>query len=328
MDKVILQPSGSADAKQHFGDTIASPVPLSRLEQYFDGATIAKLRTLYPSGATPVWGVVPGDAGRNIKKWERVDVGDVVLFAGGGRIFASAVVTAKARSLAAATELWGTDANGSTWEFMYFLDEVTRQDIPYRQFNAAAGYAENMVVQGFVVVSEERSAKILKAFNLLSSTHLPPVTVEAFDASVRTVDSEVLDANRITAMRTEQTFLRRVLFGGNVSAECCICGESFPVEFLVASHIKKRCFCSDEEKRDATNIVAPMCSFGCDDLFERGYVGVVDGVITQLKPAPNSPPVRRKVSIITGRRCSRWGDGTRGYFRWHARHHVPVKSVP
>ena len=57
---------------------------------------------------------------------------------------------------------------------------------------------------------------------------------------------------------------------------------------LVAAHIKKRAACSLEEKKDYKSIVMPMCSFGCDYLYERGYIAVSDGKIIDLKKKANN----------------------------------------
>ena len=44
------------------------------------------------------------------------------------------------------------------------------------------------------------------------------------------------------------------------------------------SHIKKRRHCTNEEQVNR-NVVMPMCKFGCDELFERGYIYVEEGEI-------------------------------------------------
>jgi hypothetical protein len=83
------------------------------------------------------------------------------------------------------------------------------------------------------------------------------------------------DLDRIAqvAQRIEQNYLRQVLFPDQ-TATCDLCGRAFTVEFLVAAHIKKRSACSEDERRDALNVVMAACKFGCDELYERGYVTV------------------------------------------------------
>jgi hypothetical protein len=45
----------------------------------------------------------------------------------------------------------------------------------------------------------------------------------------------------------------------------------FPVDLLVAAHIKRRSLCSETERRDLHNVAMLACKFGCDALFEEGY---------------------------------------------------------
>lgn len=66
--------------------------------------------------------------------------------------------------------------------------------------------------------------------------------------------------------RTEQRYWRPLLFGHQETWECAICAERFPVELLVAGHIKRRASCPDPEKLDKANVM-PICKFGCDALF-------------------------------------------------------------
>lgn len=48
---------------------------------------------------------------------------------------------------------------------------------------------------------------------------------------------------------------------------------------LVAAHVNRRADCSNAEKLDAKANVVPTCKFGGDDLFERGYIAVVNGTV-------------------------------------------------
>ena len=93
---------------------------------------------IYGSKPIHVWGVVPGNNDINIGKWGKIKPGDVTLFAGNNKIFASAVVTLKSHNKELALELWGTDNQGETWEYIYFLDEVKELNIPYSIFKERA----------------------------------------------------------------------------------------------------------------------------------------------------------------------------------------------
>jgi hypothetical protein len=136
MTQVILQPAG-----KHYDDTIKPPVPMERLARFLDAADLTRLHHIYSSRPVPTWGVTPGARGANRRKWQRITPGAVVLMARAGHLIASATVTHTTHNRALATELWGTDQDGETWEYLYFLDDVRDQAIPYAELNRAAGYA-------------------------------------------------------------------------------------------------------------------------------------------------------------------------------------------
>lgn len=121
--------------------------------------------------------------------------------------------------------------------------------------------------------------------------------------------------------RTEQTMLRRYVLGGRDSGACCLCGQVFPIAFLVAAHIKPRSRCERAEKDDRLNVVA-MCRFGCDEMFERGYVYVSDEKICldEGKMTDVTAVVRAYGRFLSHRVCSHW-KRSRAFFDWHASHH-------
>ncbi|GAB3564520.1 HNH endonuclease [Arthrobacter alkaliphilus] len=121
------------------------------------------------------------------------------------------------------------------------------------------------------------------------------------------------------AIRTEQRFLRnqQLLLRGS---SCSICGHSFPEQLLVAAHIKPRKDCSEKERMDTRNVSMLACLFGCDALFELGYI-VVDesGLIQACKPA--SKQVSARIEGLAGRKCRAHDERSRGYFAWHRQAH-------
>jgi hypothetical protein len=90
---------------------------------------------------------------------------------------------------------------------------------------------------------------------------------------------------------------------------------------LWCSHIKKRSKCNDDEKRDY-NVVLPMCRFGCDELFEKGYIGVNDsGVIIKIKLTTNVN-VNNYISSLVGKNCKGFSTKNKKYFKWHREFHA------
>ena len=135
-----------------------------------------------------------------------------------------------------------------------------------------------------------------------------------------------LDAKYTALRRTEQSYLRFKLFGNNKYADCCICGERYPVEFLVTAHIKKRSLCDEAEKRDFGNIVASMCKFGCDDLYEKGYISVVDGLVVSNGGEVYSDSLNNYVNKITNKECVAFNADSKKYFDFQRLESNPRQS--
>lgn len=146
-----------------------------------------------------------------------------------------------------------------------------------------------------------------------AKTHAPPPNTDP--EYLNELDS--LDASRQSLARREQDFLRKRLLGGRNKGKCGICGITYPIALLVAAHIKKRSKCTDSEKRDMANVV-PMCKFGCDDLFERGYFTVQKGRTAANPAMPSIDGVRCYIDRLKGRKCSCWNQKNEPYFRSHA----------
>lgn len=158
MQQIILQPAGNQGGRDHYADTVASPVPLERITPHVDATTTSKLREAFPGGAAAVWGVTPGGGDVNAGKWQRIAPGDIALFLKKGRADAMATVKFTTHSRSLARELWGTGDDGETWEYVYFLDEVRPVDVPYDELNKLLGYETANRFQGFNVVRPDQSA--------------------------------------------------------------------------------------------------------------------------------------------------------------------------
>ena len=95
MSKIFLQPAASRIAREHYLNTIEQPVPIQRVGEFVSIEALNELEKLYPNGKLHVWGMVPGKTESNFKKWERINIGDICLFSGGGKYFSSGTVKYK-----------------------------------------------------------------------------------------------------------------------------------------------------------------------------------------------------------------------------------------
>ena len=111
----------------------------------------------------------------------------------------------------------------------------------------------------------------LNSFFTSSEMRVPDA--EKFEKAVSELSGE-LDKKVEGYRRTEQSYARARLLQGVAEPKCLLCNRAIDKSFLIAAHIKRRADCSDSERRDVDNNLMLACCFGCDDLFEHGYIGV------------------------------------------------------
>ena len=318
MSQIVLQPSGSREAVEHYGNTITQPVKLSEVKSKLDPKITKFLYSIFPNGQVPMWGVTPGGSGANVTKWERVEPGAVVLFAGGSKIFGSGVVVTKFHSRALAKHLWGTDEeSGMTWEYMYALTDIHTLNISYKEFNRAVGYKPKNVIRGINVLDEEKSQAFLDSFDLNPKrVEFPPNPLDIERAAKKLDELDELDKKYEAARRVEQAALRDHLLQGRSKGKCFFCGREFLSGFLHAAHVKKRAECTNKEKRDLRNIGMLNCVFGCDQLYERGYISVdASGQVVKSRKLTNETEKRYMESVVTS--TVTVPAGQKQYFAWH-----------
>jgi hypothetical protein len=316
--RIALQPSANKGSRKHYADTIKNLVPTKLIKSYAPTEVQGVIDDAFPEGEAAVWGVTPGKDGGNFKKWSSLGTGDLVLFAKNKKLFAKGTVVAKFRNEELAEQLWGRDDQGMTWEYLYLLTDISEINIDQTEMNAALGYQPNNIVQGFTVLPPEKSNLLDLALELAGNVVPPEVSEAEFRDAVAPFDpNTALDRDVNSKSRKEQAYLRRILLGQRRKANCAICGQEFAVEFLRTAHIKARSHCTQDERLDAKNIVLPMCAFGCDELYERGHIGVENGKIIGLKPMTTDDRAKAYVNGIIGRDVGMWRDEREPYFKWH-----------
>jgi predicted restriction endonuclease len=104
-----------------------------------------------------------------------------------------------------------------------------------------------------------------------------------------------------------------------LSGECRLCGRAYPKAFLVAAHKKKRAKCTDSEKRDIKNVMMLCCLFGCDALYESGFISVNPmGSIVRSSALPSGPVLEYALAVVKAQ--IEVNPAEQEYFAWHASH--------
>jgi len=124
------------------------------------------------------------------------------------------------------------------------------------------------------------------------------------------------DAATMTLRRLEQHQLRAILLDGQESGQCRMCGTTLPASLLVASHVKPRRLCSEEERLHP-HVATLMCLLGCDALFERGYLRVRnDGVVYKLNVS-GTPDLADYLRRFMGRTIEFRSHEEQAFFQFH-----------
>ncbi|MEU3514616.1 hypothetical protein ABZ770_04890 [Streptomyces sp. NPDC006654] len=327
--RIVMQPArrSEKDVDQHYQDTIVQPVVFDDHADVLDTATIDQLKQLFPDGQAQMWGVVPGKKNVNVSRISKMRPGDWVFFSGDKRIYFGGTIALMWRNKQLATRLWGTDHAGSTWEYMYALSGTRGFDIPVEEIRTLLGWNPNRNIMGITVLSDEESDALQTLLTLDAATAaLEPVDTAEEEAAVAAFDGE-LERTAQRAQRGEQAALKKRLLKGS-TGQCALCGRTLPGTFLIAAHIKKRAMCSDDEKRDLANIAMLACTFGCDAVYEHGYVTIADdGTIQVSSLVAEIPEVAAYIQEkLAGRTVTWWTPSREPYYQWHRTH--TFKIVP
>ncbi len=159
--------SGGQATPQHYFDTIKNKRTVDEASQFLSTEEATKLKEKMHGQPFSVWGAVPGD--RNIPTWESMNEGDYLLIYRGGKIILASEVAIKVRNPQLARHYWDEDANGKTWELMFFLYNDVEVDIPMNKINKYFNYAENYHPQGFMAIDQNKVNVVLSHYGDLLS---------------------------------------------------------------------------------------------------------------------------------------------------------------
>lgn len=139
---------------------------------------------------------------------------------------------------------------------------------------------------------------------------------EKYRRRLAEVGSSGTDQDQEIQARREHHILTEWLFEGKEQENCAICGELFSVKSLNTAHKKRRADCSTNERLDPY-IVMPLCNYGCDYIYEKGFIWIDDGK-TKVNPTANLLTARENDYILSLENKpvnERWLKGNKTYFR-------------
>ena len=159
--------ASNTEAYQHYINTIEEGFTLDSIKQFLILEEFNKLKVLYGDRKLKAWGAVPGS--QNIRNWQKMSYDDRVLIYRRKVFEYYASVTFKIHSQKLATHLWKTNFKGETWEYIYFLDNVTDITLPLEDYNRLVGNLPNFIPMGFSSLGDKKIDAITKEYGSVDS---------------------------------------------------------------------------------------------------------------------------------------------------------------
>jgi AAA domain (dynein-related subfamily)/EVE domain len=161
--QIFVITASNDEARRHVELSIANPVDPALPANHFDELTLGPLRVRSEDGQIYAWGALPGK--KNLQNWSAMKPGDFVfLYQGGVYTYWSRIIS-KHRNAPFAKALWGTTAEGQTWELMYFLEK------PVKVHCVARTLTDYLPAQymGFTPITANRVERIITEYGSMES---------------------------------------------------------------------------------------------------------------------------------------------------------------
>ncbi|SMC23755.1 AAA domain (dynein-related subfamily) [Desulfacinum hydrothermale DSM 13146] len=161
--QLFIFTAGNPEARKHLEDTIENHINLERIIGFFGPEEQEELRNIDRKHHLYAWGAVPGP--NNERLWGEIKPEDYMLCVYNKTYQYVAEVLKKTRNEKCARELWGSDADGKTWELMYFLSKPRKIQIPVQNLSRYL----NRSYRGFTKISQDKVQNIIKEFGDLKN---------------------------------------------------------------------------------------------------------------------------------------------------------------
>jgi len=315
--RVHIHPCGDSQSGSHYDATIKHPVPMERMRPFLTDEQAREVSALRLD-AISTYGVTAGKNLQNRKQWEDMRPGDIVLLYRQKKVFETGVVLYTFENPELAIELWQTTENGDTWQCMYLIGHLQPADIDVVTLSSILGYKPTWIAQRYQRFNAVQSQEIVDYLDISDGyVSRSPIDHHTIVTKLNAIEGDPSISASVKGRR-EQNLLRDYLFSGKDTEACAICNKEYPVTLLVAAHIKMRRNCTAEERKNP-HVVMPACKFGCDELYEKGYIFVEQGVVRQNPKTSTTPSVEAYATALEGQLCSAWNAETEAFFGHHRR---------
>jgi hypothetical protein len=157
MNKIFIAPQSGEQTTSKYTKTENGGYRVSDLEQILSSGDYYNLES---HSEVFFWGNKPNSK----SKWEKIEIGDFILFYSKRKIVAYSKIVYKSQNPKLAEEIWGwtKTENGEKvlWEYLYFFEKPINVEIPFKELLEFAGYSEKYVIQGFTSYSQKGTERI------------------------------------------------------------------------------------------------------------------------------------------------------------------------
>jgi len=159
MTQIFVFTAGNPDARDHLVASIENSIDQDTVFGSFSSADREVLERIRDDGnGFYAWGALPGTG--NERNWEYMNPGDYVLCVYDNAYHHAACVLAKYNNRRFAERVWGTNDEGKTWQYAYFLSKPV--DV-HGRVPQVADYL-NRAYLGFARIAPDKVDTILDEF--------------------------------------------------------------------------------------------------------------------------------------------------------------------
>jgi hypothetical protein len=159
--------SGGHGTDIHYRDTILNKRSVDEIRNFISPVEANKLNIYTHGRPYAVWGAVPGPG--NDRTWQTMEEGDYLIVYREKKIIAVAEVAFKTRNPKLAEYYWGKNADGKTWELVFFMTNFAQVNVEQRKLNQYLSYKTDFTFRGFAAVEQKKTDYLLSTYGDLLS---------------------------------------------------------------------------------------------------------------------------------------------------------------
>ena len=295
-------------ALDDFISSVEKKVPLTHLIDKLDLSIVHNLKNI-DSKSLSIWGL------SNVQQnsWKGINKDDTIFFFRNKTFILAGRVALTVNSKNLAEKIWKEITPKTLKENLIIFNETLELGFNASEVTSILGYKSNSIPRKVTTISERKSFMLLEELKIEFPVSSELIESNTFQERLNNISGD-LSLDAVTKRRVEQHIFSEYLFAGKESVNCSICHKDYSSDLLVVGHIKKRSDCSDIEKKDL-NVVMPVCKFGCDDLYEKGYILINNNGLIVLNPNIKlTSDTHTYINRILGNKCSRFSKKNKKYF--------------